>query len=236
MTRVLVVDDDAQLIRVLRVNLEARLFEVTVAMTGRQAIDAAAREPLDAVLLDLGLPDMDGVSVVRALRESKSVPIIILSGRSQTPAKVEALNAGADDYVTKPFQIEELVARLRAAVRRAAIQDDEQSVVRIGASTIDLRAQQVTTRDTETGQMTVIHLTKTEWQLLRVLVRHPGRLISAQELMRAVRGPDVAYAPNYLRQYVAQLRSKLEPNPARPRYLLTEPGMGYRLQLSRKTR
>jgi two-component system KDP operon response regulator KdpE len=235
MTRVLVVDDDAQLIRVLRVNLEARLFEVTVAMTGRQAIDAAG-EPLDAVLLDLGLPDMDGVSVVRALRESKSVPIIILSGRSQTPAKVEALNAGADDYVTKPFQIEELVARLRAAVRRAAIQDDEQSVVRIGASTIDLRAQQVTTRDTETGQMTVIHLTKTEWQLLRVLVRHPGRLISAQELMRAVRGPDVAYAPNYLRQYVAQLRSKLEPNPARPRYLLTEPGMGYRLQLSRKTR
>jgi two-component system, OmpR family, KDP operon response regulator KdpE len=235
MTRVLVVDDDAQLIRVLRVNLEARLFEVTVAMTGRQAIDAAG-EPLDAVLLDLGLPDMDGVSVVRALRESKSVPIIILSGRSQTPAKVEALNAGADDYVTKPFQIEELVARLRAAVRRAAIQDDEQSVVRIGASTIDLQAQQVTTRDTETGQMTVIHLTKTEWQLLRVLVRHPGRLISAQELMRAVRGPDVAYAPNYLRQYVAQLRSKLEPNPARPRYLLTEPGMGYRLQLSRKTR
>jgi two-component system KDP operon response regulator KdpE len=200
-------------------------------MNGREALDAASRDRPDLVVLDLGLPDMDGVDVLRALRGWTTVPVLILSGRTQGLAKVQALDAGADDYVTKPFNVDELVARLRAVGRRAATNDDdEQPIVRIGETTVDLQSHIVTTRrGGEAGEKTVIRLTKTEWQLLSVLVRNPGRLVTQRELMLDVRGPDFDDA-DYLRQFMAQLRRKLEPNPARPRYLLTEPGMGYRFQ------
>jgi two-component system KDP operon response regulator KdpE len=231
MTKVLVVDDEPQIIRALRVNLQARDYDVITAMNGRQALDAASRDQPDLVVLDLGLPDMDGVDVIRALRGWTSVPILILSGRTQSLAKVQALDAGADDYVTKPFQVDELVARLRAVGRRVATNDDEQPVVRIGETTVDLRNHRVTTSGgSEAGEKSVIRLTKTEWNLLSVLVRNPGRLITQRELMLAIRRPDYDDAAHYLRQFMTQLRRKLEPNPARPRHLLTEPGMGYRFQ------
>jgi two-component system KDP operon response regulator KdpE len=232
MTKVLVVDDEPQIIRALRVNLQARNYDVITAMNGRQALDAASRDQPDLVVLDLGLPDMDGVEVIRALRGWTTVPILILSGRTQSLAKVQALDAGADDYVTKPFQVDELVARLRAVGRRAMTNDDdEQPIVRIGKTTVDLQNHRVTTNGgSGTGEQTVIRLTKTEWNLLSVLVRNPGRLVTQRELMLAIRGPDYDDAAHYLRQFMAQLRRKLEPNPARPRHLLTEPGMGYRFQ------
>jgi two-component system, OmpR family, KDP operon response regulator KdpE len=232
MTKVLVVDDEPQIIRALRVNLQARDYDVIIAMNGRQALDVASRDQPDLVVLDLGLPDMDGVDVIRALRGWTSVPILILSGRTQSLAKVQALDAGADDYVTKPFQVDELVARLRAVGRRAATNDgsDEQPIVQIGETTVDLVNHRVTTSGGGEAGESVIRLTKTEWHLLSVLVRNPGRLITQRELMLAIRRPDHDDAAHYLRQYMTQLRRKLEPNPARPRHLLTEPGMGYRFQ------
>jgi two-component system, OmpR family, KDP operon response regulator KdpE len=232
MTKVLVVDDEPQIIRALRVNLQARDYDVITAMNGREALDAASRDQPDLVVLDLGLPDMDGVEVIRALRGWTTVPILILSGRTHGLAKVQALDAGADDYVTKPFNVDELVARLRAVGRRAATNDDdEQPTVRIGETTVDLRNHRVTTSGRgDAGEGTVIRLTKTEWQLLSVLVRNPGRLVTQRELMLNIRGPDYEDAAHYLRQFMAQLRRKLEVNPARPRHLLTEPGMGYRFQ------
>jgi two-component system KDP operon response regulator KdpE len=232
MTKVLVVDDEPQIIRALRVNLQARDYDVIIAMNGRQALDVASRDQPDLVVLDLGLPDMDGVDVIRALRGWTSVPILILSGRTQSLAKVQALDAGADDYVTKPFQVDELVARLRAVGRRAATNDgsDEQPIVRIGETTVDLMNHRVTTSGCGEAGESVIRLTKTEWHLLSVLVRNPGRLVTQRELMLAIRRPDYDDAAHYLRQYMTQLRRKLEPNPARPRHLLTEPGMGYRFQ------
>jgi two-component system KDP operon response regulator KdpE len=173
---------------------------------------------------------MDGVAVVRALREWTRMPIIVLSGRTQSQAKVSALDAGADDYVTKPFSIEELVARVRAAVRRAVGNDEEQPPVRMGHLLIDVSGRRVTVDAPLSGVEKVIRLTRTEWQLLAILVRNPGRLVTQRELIRALRGSVHDDAAHYLRQYMAQLRRKLEPNPARPRYLLTEPGMGYRFQ------
>jgi two-component system, OmpR family, KDP operon response regulator KdpE len=232
MTKVLVVDDEPQIIRALRVNLQARGYDVISAMTGRQALDAASRDQPDLVVLDLGLPDMDGVDVIRALRGWTTVPILVLSGRTQGFTKIQALETGADDFVTKPFNVDELVARLRAVGRRVAtIGDDEQPIVRIGETTVDLQAHRVT-RDAggDADEPTVIRLTKTEWQLLSVLVRNPGRLVTQRELMLGIRGPDYEDAAHYLRQFMTQLRRKLEPNPARPRHLLTEPGMGYRFQ------
>jgi two-component system KDP operon response regulator KdpE len=225
-TTVLVVDDEPQILRALRVNLAARSYDVVTASTGRQALDAAARHHPDIVVLDLGLPDMEGVEVVRGLRGWTTVPIVILSGRSQSAAKVQSLDAGADDYVTKPFNVDELLARIRAVARRATT-GEESPTVRIGDAVIDLQAHQVTAGD---GDGAALRLTPTEWQLLEILVRNPGRLVSQRELIRAIRGPNYDDAAHYLRQFMAQLRRKLEPDPARPRHLLTEPGMGYRFQ------
>jgi two-component system, OmpR family, KDP operon response regulator KdpE len=225
MTTVLVVDDEPQILRALRINLAARSYDVLTADTGRQALDAAARYHPDIVLLDLGLPDMDGVEVVRGLRGWTTVPIIILSGRSESIAKVQALDAGADDYVTKPFNVDELLARVRAAARRTTSADESPNVS-IGDAVVDLQAHRVTA----TGDGTDIRLTPTEWQLLEILVRNPGRLVSQRQLIRAIRGPNYDDAAHYLRQFMAQLRRKLESDPARPRHLLTEPGMGYRFQ------
>jgi two-component system KDP operon response regulator KdpE len=222
-TTVLVVDDEPQILRALRVNLAARSYDVLTASNGRQALDAAARHHPDLVVLDLGLPDMDGVEVVRGLRGWSEVPIIILSGRSESQAKVQALDAGADDYVTKPFNVEELLARVRAVSRRTVV-GEESATVQIGTAIVDLQAHRVTT--TAGGED--VRLTPTEWQLLEILVRNPGRLVSQGELIRSIRGPKYDDAAHYLRQFMAQLRRKLEPDPARPRHLLTEPGMGYR--------
>jgi two-component system, OmpR family, KDP operon response regulator KdpE len=227
MTTVLVVDDEPQILRALRVNLAARSYDVVTASTGRQALDAAARHHPDLVVLDLGLPDMDGVEVIRGLRGWTSVPIIILSGRSQSIAKVQALDAGADDYVTKPFNVDELLARVRAVARRSVV-GDEEPTVHIGNTIVDLQAHRVTSADG--AEDLDVRLTPTEWQLLEILVRNPGRLVSQRELIRAIRGPKYDDAAHYLRQFMAQLRHKLEPDPARPRHLLTEPGMGYRFQ------
>jgi two-component system KDP operon response regulator KdpE len=232
MTTVLVVDDEPQILRALRVNLAARSYTVITATTGRQALDTAGRVQPDLIVLDLGLPDMDGVEVIRTLRGWSTVPIVVLSGRTQSQGKIQALDAGADDYVTKPFHVDELVARVRAVGRRVATNDEsQQSVVRIGDTTIDLAARRVTRTGADPEREAAdIRLTRTEWQLLAVLLRNPGRLVTQRGLIRASRGPDYDDAAHYLRQYMAQLRRKLEPDPTRPRHLLTEPGMGYRFQ------
>jgi two-component system KDP operon response regulator KdpE len=222
-TTVLVVDDEPQILRALRINLAARSYDVVTAATAREALDAAARHHPDVVLLDLGLPDLDGVEVVRGLRGWTDVPIIILSGRSQSIAKVQALDAGADDYVTKPFNVDELVARVRAVTRRAS-GGEEPPIVEVGDAVVDLQDHRVTKAGVD------VRLTPTEWQLLEILVRNPGRLIIQRDLIRAVRGPKYDDAAHYLRQYMAQIRRKLESDPARPRHLITEPGMGYRFQ------
>ncbi len=223
MTRVLVIDDEPQIVRALRINLRARHYEVHTAQTGAQALEEAAHHPPDLVILDLGLPDLDGVEVIGGLRGWTDAPIIVLSGRADITDKVEALDAGADDYVTKPFGIDELLARLRAVARRGAAEPDEPQV-RFGDVTIDLAAKRVTTDQKD------IRLTPTEWHLLEVLLRHPGKLLSQRQLLQEVWGPGYADATGNLRLYMAQLRRKLEPDPARPRWLLTEPGMGYRFQ------
>jgi two-component system, OmpR family, KDP operon response regulator KdpE len=219
--RILVVDDDRQLLRALRINLSARGYDVMVAPDGTTALSTASRQPPDLVVLDLGLPDVDGVEVVEGLRGWSAVPVIVLSARDQEQSKVRALDAGADDYVTKPFGMDELLARVRAALRRSAPVPQE-PVVNTEAFTIDLAARQVT-RDGAN-----VRLTPTEWHLLEVLVRNAGRLVPHRQLLQEVWGPKYESETNYLRVYLAQLRAKLEPDPARPRHLLTEPGMGYR--------
>jgi two-component system KDP operon response regulator KdpE len=230
MTRVLVVDDEPQILRALRINLAARAYDVVTAADGQQALAAAAKALPDIVVLDLGLPDMDGVDVIRGLRGWTAVPIIILSGRSQSAAKVDALDAGADDYVTKPFNIDELLARLRAVTRRVAV-GDEAPCVRIGNFLVDLQAHRITSSATDSERRPVdLHLTPTEWQLLEQLVRNPGKLISQRQLLLTIWGPKYVDETHYLRKYMAQLRRKLEADPARPRHLLTELGMGYRYQ------
>jgi two-component system KDP operon response regulator KdpE len=222
-TRVLVVDDEPQIVRALRINLRARQYEVETAQTGAQALATAAHHPPDLVILDLGLPDLDGVEVIGGLRGWTEAPIIVLSGRADSTDKVEALDAGADDYVTKPFGMDELFARMRAVARRGPAEPDEPQVS-LGDVTIDLTAKHVS----KNGQD--IMLTPTEWHLLEVLLRHPGKLLSQRQLLQEVWGPGYADATGNLRLYMAQLRRKLEPDPARPRWLLTEPGMGYRFQ------
>jgi two-component system, OmpR family, KDP operon response regulator KdpE len=225
---VLIVDDEPQILRALRINLHARQYDVVTAGTGAQALAAAESRHPDLVVLDLGLPDMDGVQIVRALRSWTSVPIIILSGRLDSRGKVDALDAGADDYVTKPFSVEELLARIRAVSRRlnSTVPDEP---ARIGDYVIDLADHTVTAADPAKA-VDAVHLTPTEWHLLEMLVRNPGRLVSQRQLLQEVWGPTYLTETHYLRQYMKHLRRKLEPEPSRPRHLLTEPGMGYRFQ------
>jgi two-component system KDP operon response regulator KdpE len=230
-TRVLVIDDEPQILRALRINLRVRSYEVDTAATGSEALATAAKHPPDLVILDLGLPDLDGVEVIAGLRGWTQAPIIVLSGRTDATNKVDALDAGADDYVTKPFGMEELLARMRAAVRRATPEASEPQV-RLGDLVVDLAAKRVTRADPQAGPgaVTDIRLTPTEWHLLEVLLRNPGKLLSQRQLLTEVWGPGYADAAGNLRLYMAQLRRKLEPEPARPRWLMTEPGMGYRYQ------
>ena len=222
MTRVLVVDDERGLRRALGINLKARGYEVTLAADGRSALEAASSNPPDVVVLDLGLPDIDGVTVIEGLRGWSEAPILVLSARTGESDKVVALDAGADDYVTKPFGMDELLARLRAALRRGSPVDDA-PVIETDSFTVDLAAKEVRGRDG-----TSIRLTPTEWQVLEVLARNAGRLVSQVQLLKEVWGPQYETESNYLRVYMAQLRRKLEPDPPRPRYLITEPGLGYR--------
>ena len=273
MTRVLVVDDEPQILRALRINLRVRQYEVFTAATGAEALDVAGRHPPDLVILDLGLPDLSGLEVIAGLRGWTSVPIVVLSGRADSADKVEALDAGADDYVTKPFGMDELLARMRAAVRRTPAAEAPPRV-RLGDLVIDLAAKRVTRQSAEatvqavpgaaggttgvTAGLTVeaefdegesrvrsvemaasgadpqpegdIRLTPTEWHLLEVLLRNPGKLLSHRQLLNDVWGPGYDNAGGNLRLYMAQLRRKLERDPARPRWLITEPGMGYRYQ------
>jgi len=223
MTRVLVIDDEAPILRALRINLTARKFEVSTASDGASGLAAMARDRPDVLILDLGLPDMDGTDVIRGVRGWTSTPIIVLSAWGQENKKVAALDAGADDYVTKPFGMDELLARLRAAVRRASPAPDE-PVVATDDFTVDLADKRVT----RAGQD--VRLTPTEWQLLEVLVRHAGRLVTQRQLLAEVWGQGYQNEAHYLRVYVANLRRKLEPDPSKPRHLLTEPGIGYRFR------
>ncbi len=223
MTRVLVIDDEAPILRALRINLAARKYEVAVATDGASGLAAMARERPDVLILDLGLPDMDGTEVIKGVRGWTSTPISVLSAWGQESAKVAALDAGADDYVTKPFGMDELLARLRAAVRRASPAPDEPVLV-TPDFTVDLADKRVIRDGGD------VRLTPTEWQLLEVLVRNADRLVTQRQLLQEVWGPEYQTEGNYLRVYVAQLRRKLEPDPSRPRHLLTEPGMGYRFR------
>ncbi|MDN3264163.1 response regulator transcription factor [Streptomyces sp. CSDS2] len=226
MTRVLVVEDDPQLVRALVINLQARRYGVDAAPDGVTALRLAAAQRPDIVLLDLGLPDMDGVDVLRALRGWTRVPVLVLSARQASDEKVAALDAGADDYVTKPFSMDELLARLRAAVRRTgeAPPVPERTVVETEAFTIDLSAKKAVRDGRE------VRLTPTEWHLLEILVTRPGRLVTQKQLLQEVWGVSRSDKSNYLRVYMAQLRRKLETDPSHPRYLITEPGMGYRFE------
>ncbi|MQA09475.1 MAG: response regulator [Pseudonocardiaceae bacterium] len=223
---VLVVDDEPHIVRALRINLSARGYRVISAHDGAAALHAVAEAKPDAVVLDLGLPDMDGSEVINGLRGWTSVPIIVLSARGDSADKVSALDAGADDYVTKPFGMDELLARLRAAVRRSATaaQAPGDPVVSTDAFTIDLAAKKAHRDGVE------VHLTKTEWGMLEVLVRNRGRLVAQKQLLHDVWGPSYDGEYHYLRVYMAQLRRKLEREPSRPVHFLTEPGMGYRFE------
>jgi two-component system, OmpR family, KDP operon response regulator KdpE len=224
MTSVLVVDDETALLRALRINLTTRGYAVTTANDGASALLAAATAHPDLVLLDLGLPDIDGIEVIRELRTWSAMPIIVLSARHEAADRIKALDTGADTYVTKPFGMEELFACLRATERRLALvaPPEPDLVVETAAFTVDLAAKIVRRGGTS------VHLTRTEWAILEQLVRHPDSLISGKHLLTTVWGPDYADRGHYLRVYLAQLRRKLEPEPSRPRYLLTEPGIGYR--------
>jgi two-component system, OmpR family, KDP operon response regulator KdpE len=221
LTRVLVVDDEPSILTALRINLTARNYEVSTASDGASGIAVMAREHPDVMILDLGLPDMEGTEVIRGVRGWAATPIIVLSVWGHERQKVAALDAGADDYVTKPFGMDELLARMRAAIRRASPAPDE-PVVGTDDFTVDLAGKRVTRAGA------IVRLTPTEWQLLEILVRNRGRLVTQRQLLREVWGAAYETESNYLRVYVAQLRRKLEPEPSRPRYLLTEPGMGYR--------
>lgn len=225
--RVLVVDDETQIIRALTVNLQALGYEVDAAGTGEDALKKAADHKPDAVILDLGLPGIDGVEVIRGLRGWTKIPIIVLSVREEEREKIAALDAGADDYVTKPFGMGELVARLRAALRRSSDSDRSAPVVETPDFIIDLAAKRVTRPDGEE-----IRLTPTEWGIVEVLALNRGKLVTQVQLLRDVWGPNYGEETNYLRVFMAQIRRKLEPDPTGPRYFITEPGMGYRFQIA----
>ena len=221
MTRVLVIDDEPQIRRALATNLRARDYDVELAATGEEGLRLAAERRPDLVLLDIGLPGVDGTDVVRGLRGWSNVPIVMLTVRSDEADKVDALDAGADDYVTKPFGMNELLARMRAALRRTTASDDE-AVVTAGDLRIDLADKRVLRDGVE------VHLTPTEWALVEQLARHRGRLVTQRQLLQAVWGPQYETETNYLRVHMANVRRKLERDPSRPRLFLTEPGMGYR--------
>lgn len=221
--KVLIADDDAQLVRALSVTLSARGYDVVTARDGREAIDAVITERPDLVLLDLGMPRLDGIGVLEGVRAWSQVPVLVLSGRTDSSDKVDALDAGADDYVTKPFQMDELLARLRALGRRRVVASEETPTIAIGPLLVDLVAKQVTP-----AEGPAIRLTPTEWRLLEVLVTNPDRLMTREMLLTEVWGPTHGNDSGYLRLYMAQLRRKLEPDPAHPRFLVTESGMGYR--------
>jgi len=223
--RILVVDDEPQIRRALATNLRARGYAVDLADTGERALVLAADRHPDLVILDLGLPGIDGTEVVRGLRGWTSIPIIVLSVRDAESDKVEALDAGADDYVTKPFNMNELLARMRAALRRSHVPEDEVPVIATPDFSIDLGAKRVTRDGAD------VSLTPIEWGLVEVLARNPGRLITHRQLLHDVWGPAYDTETNYLRVHFANIRRKLEPDPSRPRYFITEPGMGYRLVL-----
>ncbi|HLR98699.1 response regulator [Mycolicibacillus parakoreensis] len=226
MTRVLVIDDEPQILRALRINLSARGYEVITAATGAEALRSAAEHTPDVVILDLGLPDISGIDVLAGLRGWLTAPVIVLSARADSMDKVAALDAGADDYVTKPFGMDEFLARLRAAVRRgAAGAEGGEPVVETASFTVDLAAKRVHKHGAE------VHLTPTEWGMLEMLVRNRGKLVSREQLLQEVWGPAYATETHYLRVYLAQLRRKLEDDPSHPRHLLTEAGMGYRFQV-----
>jgi two-component system KDP operon response regulator KdpE len=225
MTRILVVDDDSVLQRTLRINLRARGDEVLLAGTGTQALELFFAEQPELVILDLGLPDLDGVEVLRRLRKRSAVPVIVLSARQEADDKVEALDEGADDYVSKPFSIDELLARVRAAVRRTTTEQAAPSTIEVDGLVLDFAAN----RAVRDG--VAVHLTPTEWRMLAELARHDGRVVSHEDLLRAVWGPNYGRERQYLRVFANQLRRKLEADPARPRHLITEPGLGYRLDV-----
>ncbi|MFJ9777586.1 response regulator [Kitasatospora sp. NPDC101157] len=223
MSHILVVDDEPALLRTLRINLQARRYSVLTAATGQEALDSAGQAPPDAVLLDLGLPDLDGVDVIEGIRSTLSVPIIVLTGRDGIEDKLRAFDAGADDYVTKPFIVDELMARLRAVLRRPAA-PAPRPAERIGRNAVDLDA------GTVTGPDGPVRLTPTEWRILALLLANPGRLVPGRQILTEVWGPEAESRGNYLRVYFSGLRRKLEPDPARPRHLITEPGIGYRYE------
>ncbi|MCZ1013034.1 response regulator [Streptomyces noursei] len=227
MTRVLVVEDEPPLVRALEINLKARGYDVETAPDGAQALSLAAANPPDVVLLDLGLPDMDGIDVITGLRGWSRASILVVSARRTSEEKVAALDAGADDYITKPFSMDELLARLRAAARRidTAQPSGELAVIVTESFTLDLAAKKARRGEHD------VRLTPTEWHLVEVLVRNSGRLVSQQKLLEEVWGPSYGTQTNYLRVYMAQLRRKLEADPARPRHFSTTPGMGYRFDL-----
>jgi two-component system, OmpR family, KDP operon response regulator KdpE len=226
MTRILVVEDEPGLRKALGINLRARGYEVALAEDGRSGLAAASQRPPDAVILDLGLPDMDGAEVIEGLRGWSEAPIVVLSARAEEPDKVTVLDAGADDYVTKPFGMDELLARLRAALRRGAGSEDLPAIA-TESFTVDLAAKQVLGIDGEP-----VRLTPTEWHVLEVLASNEGKLVSQRQLLQEVWGPRYETETNYLRVYLAQLRRKLEPDPSHPRHLITEPGAGYRFVAS----
>ena len=226
MTRVLVVDDEPQILRALKINLSVRGYEVVTASTGSGALRAAAERTPDVVILDLGLPDISGIEVLAGLRGWLTAPVIVLSARTDSADKVDALDAGADDYVTKPFGMDEFLARLRAAVRRNATASEiDQPIIETSSFTVDLAAKKVTKGGVE------VHLTPTEWGMLEMLARNRGKLVGRDELLTQVWGPGYAKETHYLRVYLAQLRRKLEDDPSHPRHLLTEAGMGYRFEV-----
>ena len=234
---ILIVEDEADLVRALRINLRARQYEVLTAGTGREALALAASHPPDAIILDLGLPDIDGTEVIVELRRWYHAPIIVLSGRTSPGDKIGALDVGADDYVTKPFAMAELLARLRAVLRRderEASQNQPRQAV-VGQWLVDLTAHQVRRADASAdragdGAEETLRLTPTEWRILEILLRRPGQLVGSAQILTGVWGPGFQQRTNYLRFHMARLRRKLEDNPARPRHLRTEPGMGYRYQ------
>ena len=228
-TRILIVEDEPELVRALRINLRARHYDVLTAATGREALAVAASRPPDAIILDLGLPDIDGTEVIVELRRWYHAPIIVLSGRTSPGDKIGALDVGADDYVTKPFAMAELLARLRAALRRDEAEGrDLPRQAAVGRWLVDLTVHQV--RRASAGKEETLRLTPTEWGILELLLNRPGQLVGSAQLLTAVWGPGFQQRTNYLRFHMARLRRKLEDNPARPRHLLTEPGMGYRYQ------
>jgi len=221
--KILIADDDPQMVRALRITLAAHGYEVVVASDGAAAVSTAAQAHPDLIMLDLGMPQFDGIEVIQALRGWTSVPIIVVSGRTGSADKVEALDAGADDFVTKPFRVDELLARLRALSRRAAPAGE--STVGFGDVVVDLATKTVTRSGAR------VHLTPTEWRMLEHLARHPGALVTRQDLLKEIWGSEQVADSGYLRLYMSQLRKKLEREPGSPEHLLTESGMGYRLVL-----